>query len=181
MQTPHEPWTHQAGMNPVYDAALMWIGGSALIGPVLDIGSPPFIVETLRASGLVVDQLDVRSGPTVTHQADATAMPFPDALFQAVTSTCVLCHVGLGRYGDAMVPDGPARMLAEIRRVLRPGGVCLLQVGPVCSGPTYQDEDWQRVLEWGSLPGLFVTAGLHVTDHQIWREEIGRASCRERV
>jgi hypothetical protein len=37
-------------------------------------------------------------------------------------------HVGDGRYGDALDVDGDLKMLAEIARVLRPGGLAI--VGP---------------------------------------------------
>lgn len=46
--------------------------------------------------------------------ADAQALPFPDATFDAVVANHMLYHV----------PDR-ARALAEIRRVLRPGGLLL--------------------------------------------------------
>jgi ubiquinone/menaquinone biosynthesis C-methylase UbiE len=45
------------------------------------------------------------------RQAPAEALPFPDASVDAVVSTLVLCSVA-----------DPGRALAEVRRVLRPGG-----------------------------------------------------------
>jgi len=45
------------------------------------------------------------------RQAGAEDLPFDDASFDAVVSTCVFCSVG-----------DPAKGLAEVRRVLKPGG-----------------------------------------------------------
>ena len=45
------------------------------------------------------------------HQAVAEALPFPDASFDTVVATLVFCTVA-----------DPARALAEVRRVLKPGG-----------------------------------------------------------
>jgi ubiquinone/menaquinone biosynthesis C-methylase UbiE len=44
-------------------------------------------------------------------QADAESLPFPDASFDAVVASLVLCSVG-----------SQAKALAEVRRVLKPGG-----------------------------------------------------------
>jgi SAM-dependent methyltransferase len=45
------------------------------------------------------------------ERGSADALPFPDGSFDAAVSTFVLCSV-----------DEPSRALAEIHRVLRPGG-----------------------------------------------------------
>ena len=37
----------------------------------------------------------------------------------------VIEHVGLGRYGDALDPQGDRKAMAELSRVLAPGGVFL--------------------------------------------------------
>lgn len=60
---------------------------------------------------------------------DAAVMPHAAGTFDAVTCISVLEHVGLGWYGD---PEGdiekPARVVAEMARVLKPGGWLFLTV-----------------------------------------------------
>lgn len=53
--------------------------------------------------------------PVTVSDAPAETMPFPDAGFDVVVSTLVLCTV-----------ENPDRALAEIRRVLAPGGRLVL-------------------------------------------------------
>ena len=60
---------------------------------------------------------------------DATALPYPDSRFDAVLANHVLEHVG-----------DDWRALAEIRRVLRPGGFAILQV-PVAQRLAVTRED----------------------------------------
>lgn len=58
-----------------------------------------------------------KSGRPVTA-GDANRLPFPDASFGAAISIDVICHAGVR----------PAIALAELRRVLRPGGTLVLNL-----------------------------------------------------
>lgn len=83
-------------------------------------------------------------GPKKTEvlQASADALPFEEASFDAVVSTLVLCSV----------PD-LQRTLAELRRVLRPGGSLVFLEHVAADDPARLR--WQRRVEpiWSRLAG----------------------------
>ena len=100
---------------------------------VLDVGCGPGLLladmaQTVGRSGLAAG-LDVNAhmlllargrcaalgGAAVLVRGDVTALPFPDALFDAAVSTQVYEYV-----------DDVARAIAELHRVLRPGGRALV-------------------------------------------------------
>jgi SAM-dependent methyltransferase len=100
---------------------------------------------------------------------DATALPYPDARFDLVLANHVLEHV-----------EDDWRALAEIRRVLRPGGIAILQV-PVAQRLALTREDpaivtpeeredafgqWDHVRLYGlDYPSRLEKAGFDVRCH----------------
>lgn len=54
-----------------------------------------------------------------------TRLPFPDSSVAPFSCMHVVEHVGLGRYGDPFGYDGDLKAMAELRRVLAPGGSLL--------------------------------------------------------
>ncbi|MGI9601017.1 MAG: methyltransferase domain-containing protein [Acidimicrobiales bacterium] len=86
-------------------------------GPV--IGAAGSIVATDLNEGMLTEARRhvVEAAPVEWRQADATDLPFDDRSFDAV-----LCQQGL-----QFVPDR-GRAVAEMRRVLRPGGVAGVSV-----------------------------------------------------
>ena len=63
----------------------------------------------------------------------------------------VVEHVGLGRYGDPLDPDGDLKAMAELKRVLAPGGN-LLFVVPIGGAPkimfnAHRIYSYQQVLD----------------------------------
>jgi 2-polyprenyl-3-methyl-5-hydroxy-6-metoxy-1,4-benzoquinol methylase len=55
-------------------------------------------------------------------QGDIRQMPFGDEFFDVVTAVSTVEHIGLGRYGDPIAPDGDMEAMEEIKRVLKQGG-----------------------------------------------------------
>lgn len=62
--------------------------------------------------------------------ADLLELPFSDGSINSLSCMHVVEHVGLGRYGDSLDPDGDVKAMRELQRVLAPGG-SLLFVVPV--------------------------------------------------
>ena len=89
-----------------------------LDGPrrVLDVAPAPFIAAALsRAPEVDYLSIDLES-PLAMRHMDVTALDLPDATFDVLLCSHVLEHV----------PDDRAAM-RELYRVLRPGGVAMLQ------------------------------------------------------
>ncbi len=69
------------------------------------------------------------SGLTTAH-ADLTDLHFADNSIASLSCMHTIEHIGLGRYGDPIDPDGDVKACAELARVLQPGG-SLIFVTPV--------------------------------------------------
>jgi SAM-dependent methyltransferase len=65
-----------------------------------------------------------------TAHADLLKLPFADSALKSLSCMHVVEHVGLGRYGDPIDPLGDKKAMAELARVVAPGGL-LLFVTPV--------------------------------------------------
>lgn len=50
------------------------------------------------------------------------SLPFANASIESISCMHVLEHIGLGRYGDPLDPDGARKAAIELARVLAPGG-----------------------------------------------------------
>ena len=132
---------------------------SDLSGAVLEVGAGtgvnlpyyPTAVKRLVLSepdATMARKLEVRllgaprAGTELVH-SDVETLPFADDSFDAVVATLLLCSVA-----------SPARALAEIRRVLRPGGafVFLEHVGAPAGTPR---RAWQGRIEplWKHVAG----------------------------
>lgn len=133
--------------------------GLAAGAPVLDAGcGPGYLVEQLARRGYRVSAMDAAEGmlrqakaraeaakpthPVQFSQGDIEKLPYADASFDLVCSTGVIEYL-----------EGDATVLAEFRRVLRPGGHLVLPVTNVWSPANWLDvvveplkrQSWFRV------------------------------------
>lgn len=71
---------------------------------------------------------DLRLDNLVAEHADIVALPFADGSVASLSCMHVVEHIGLGRYGDLLDPAGDLKAIAELQRVLAPGGNLLFAV-----------------------------------------------------
>ncbi|MBD2260782.1 DUF268 domain-containing protein [Pseudanabaena sp. FACHB-2040] len=75
----------------------------------------PLTMVDIRPLSLKLEGLNFREGSIL-------ALPFADQSVESLSSLCVVEHIGLGRYGDPLDPNGTEKALAELKRVLKPNG-----------------------------------------------------------
>ncbi len=63
-----------------------------------------------------------------SEHADLLALPFADMSIRSLSCMHVVEHIGLGRYGDPLDPDGDLKAIAELKRVLAPKGDLLFAI-----------------------------------------------------
>jgi len=98
------------------------------------------IASSLYFPGIVsafipVDFYDYRPAPLhlsglTTQHADLTQLHFESNSIPSLSCLHTIEHIGLGRYGDPVDPEGDVKACKELSRVLAPGG-SLLFVTPV--------------------------------------------------
>jgi SAM-dependent methyltransferase len=65
---------------------------------------------------------DIALAGLSVHEASVVALPLADRSVVSLSCLHVIEHVGLGRYGDPIDPDGMDKATRELCRVVAPGG-----------------------------------------------------------
>jgi SAM-dependent methyltransferase len=89
---------------------------SALASAIVPVRQYEFRPPELQLDGLEV------------VQGDLMKLPLEDHSVKSLSCMHVVEHVGLARYGDPMDADGDLKAIAELKRVLAPGGQLLFVV-----------------------------------------------------
>jgi SAM-dependent methyltransferase len=112
------------------------------------VGLTAFVPVTfidVRPLAAELPNLETRAGTVLD-------LPFEDGAVESLSCLHVAEHIGLGRYGDALDPDGTWKASLELQRVLATGGHLYFSV-PV--GEPRTQFNAHRVLDPLGVPGLF--------------------------
>ena len=122
-------WTTSTPFDPHYFYQGAWLARLvASKKPALhvDVGSSVMMISVL--SGMVktifVDYRPLQANLTGLDSvgANITSLPFQDDSIASLSCQHVIEHIGLGRYGDPIDPEGSIKAAKELERVLKPGG-----------------------------------------------------------
>lgn len=129
----------------------------------VDIGSSVLTMSVLSAivDTVFVDYRPLRTAlPGLSAVAgDIAHLPFGTGAVASLSCLHVIEHIGLGRYGDPVDPEGSVKAAQELQRVLMPGGQLYLSV-PI--GRERVCFNAHRVFAPATIMHLF--AGLTLTD-----------------
>lgn len=85
-------------------------------------------------------------------------LPFEDEFFDCIVSPSLIEHLGLGHYGDKILDNGDAIAVKEFHRVLKVGGIMLVQL-PFCAESrivmSSKGRPFYRTYTKGTLETLF--------------------------
>lgn len=161
------------------ESAARWFGSATeaeramltrLPGPVLDVGcGPGRLVVALLELGVPALGVDTAPG-AVAIARDQGATVLARSVFDRLPAE--------GRWGSAVLADGnvgiggdPGKLLARLRRLVRPGGTIAVEVDPLASGVRLGRARLERGAEAGgwfpwavvgpdALPAVALAAGL---------------------
>lgn len=92
----------------------------------VDVGSSVMMVNVLSAmvKTIFLDYRPLRVSVPHLHPVagNLTRLPFADASVPSLSCLHVIEHVGLGRYGDPLDPQGGQLAAENLQRVVQPGG-----------------------------------------------------------
>jgi SAM-dependent methyltransferase len=127
--------TSKTGFDPHYTYHPAWAARIiAENNPILHVDfSSVLHFSTLVSAFVPVDFYDYRPveislNNLNTKKADLTAIPFDDNSVESLSCMHTIEHIGLGRYGDPIDQNGDLKAIAELKRVLAPGGNLLFVV-----------------------------------------------------
>jgi SAM-dependent methyltransferase len=122
-------WTSTTPFDPQYTYQDAWAAREiAQRRPArhVDVGSRITFVVGLSAfvpvTFIDLRPLEIDIPGLETRQGDLLDLPFEDESVESLSCLHVAEHVGLGRYGDPLDPDGTVKAARELQRVLRRGG-----------------------------------------------------------
>lgn len=152
----------------------------------VDVGSrvelPCFLTTISDVTFVDIRPLEAEIERLESIAGSVLDMPFADRSLKSLSCLHVAEHIGLGRYGDPLDPHGTRRAMAELQRVLAPGGQLFfsLPVGrPRVCFNAHRIHDPRDIREAFSELELLEFAGVdddgHFRRHRALDELVGQA------
>lgn len=98
----------------------------------VDVGSRVelacFLTALTKVTFIDIRPLDLELEGLESLAGSILDLPFEDRTLQSVSCLHVAEHIGFGRYGDPLDPEGTRRAMSELQRVLAPGGHLLFSL-----------------------------------------------------
>ncbi len=133
--------TPSSTVDPIYFHQDTWCferAYKAKPARIVDVGSTVLLVGIMSklapTESVDIRPVQVKLPGLSCRKGSIDALPYPDKSVEFLSSICVIEHIGLGRYGDALDPQGSAKALREVSRAIAHGGhfACSL---PISSEP----------------------------------------------
>lgn len=106
----------------------------------------PVTMVDIRPLSLDMESIRFKKGTILS-------LPFESHSLASVSSLCVVEHIGLGRYGDPLDPAGTEKAIAELIRVVSPGGYLYISMPVDSKNVTYFNA--HRAFTEDYVAGLF--------------------------
>lgn len=121
--------TSYTGIDPHYEYQQAWaarILAKTKPSKHIDISSK-ISFNTITSAFIPFEFYDYRPAQVYLDnltcgQADLTNLHFEDESIESLSCMHTVEHIGLGRYGDEINPDGDIKAINELKRVLKKGG-----------------------------------------------------------
>ena len=128
-------WTMHTPFDAHYFYQGAWLArrlGESKLRQHVDVGSSVLTMSVLSAwvDTVFVDYRPLKvSLPGLSSVAgDILRLPFTDNSLYSLSCLHVIEHIGLGRYGDPIDPQGSIKAAYELQRIMRSGGKLFLSL-----------------------------------------------------
>ena len=153
-------------------------------GAHLDIGSRidfvGFLTVVCKVTFVDIRPLEAALDNFESKPGNILALPIPDNSVRSLSCLHVTEHIGLGRYGDQLDPEGTRKACRELSRVLAPNGNLYysLPVGkPRLCFNAHRIHSPEQILEYFGDLRLVELSG--IDDNGTFVKDIGRGALRE--
>lgn len=87
-----------------------------------EVGYVGLLTSITKVTFIDIRPLELKLDRYTGKKGSILALPFDDGAISSLSCLHVIEHVGLGRYGDSIDPDGSKKACQELQRVMAPGG-----------------------------------------------------------